>query len=108
MLRFSLPQDCVLVEDSQSASTLQRQPVTQSGNFAIPSTIQRTSDKYFVTEGVYGDPDADEVFREPLDFHHIRRPIQNQSELVGRLGGHNLLFGYEYHARQVPHGGHRR
>jgi outer membrane receptor protein involved in Fe transport len=63
--------------------------------------MQRTSDHYFVTEGVYGDPDADLVYREPLDFHHIRRPVQNQAEVIGRVGGgrfgtHNLLFGYEY------------
>ena len=60
---------------------------------------QRTSDRYFVTEGLYGDPDNNLVFREPLDFHHIRRPIQNQAELLGQLDGfgrHNLLFGYEY------------
>ena len=63
-------------------------------------SVQRTSDKYFVTEGVYGSPDENLVYREPLDFHHIRRPVQNQTEVVGRVGGfgtHNLLLGYEYH-----------
>ena len=63
-------------------------------------SVQRSSDRYFVTEGVYGSPDENLVFREPLDFHHIRRPVQNQTEVVGRVGGagtHNLLFGYEYH-----------
>ena len=94
-LRFSLPQDRVLVEDSQT-QVLFNGNLSPKWEFRNSLMIQRTSDKYFVTEGVYGDPDADEVFREPLDFHHIRRPIQNQSELVGRLGGHNLLFGYEY------------
>ena len=94
-LRFSLPQDRVLVEDSQT-QVLFNGNLSPKWEFRNSLMIQRTSDKYFVTEGVYGDPDANEVFREPLDFHHIRRPIQNQSELVGRLGGHNLLFGYEY------------
>ena len=50
-------------------------------------------------EGVYGDPDSNLVYREPLDFHHIRRPIQNQAEVIGRVEGfgrHNVLFGYEY------------
>jgi iron complex outermembrane recepter protein len=94
-LRFSLPQDRVLVEDSQT-QVLFNGNLSPKWEFRNSLMIQRTSDKYFVTEGVYGDPDANEVFREPLDFHHIRRPIQNQSELVGRFGGHNLLFGYEY------------
>ncbi len=85
-LRFSLPQDRVLVEDSQT-QVLFNGNLSPKWEFRNSLMIQRTSDKYFVTEGVYGDPDANEVFREPLDFHHIRRPIQNQSELVGRLGG---------------------
>ena len=53
-----------------------------------------------MTEGVYGSPDENLVYREPLDFHHIRRPVQNQTEVVGRLTGfgtHNVLAGYEYH-----------
>jgi TonB-dependent siderophore receptor len=94
-LRFSLPQDRVLVEDSQTQVVFNGN-LSPKWEFRNSLMVQRTSDKYFVTEGVYGDPDANEVFREPLDFHHIRRPIQNQSEMVGRLGGHNLLFGYEY------------
>ena len=68
------------------------------GSSATPF-FQRTSDRYFVTEGLYGDPENNLVFREPLDFHHSRRPMQNQSELVGhvdRYGRHNLLFGYEF------------
>ena len=97
--RFSLPQDRVLIEDSQTQALF-------NGNF-VPGwelrnslSVQRTSDTYFVTEGVYGSPDENLVYREPLDFHHIRRPIQNQTEVVGQVGGfgtHNLLFGYEYH-----------
>ncbi len=96
--RFSLPQDRILVEDSQT------QALFNAGvgkwEFRNSVSLQRTSDKYFVTEGVYGSPDENLVYREPLDFHHIRRPVQNQSELVGRLEGfgtHNLLLGYEYY-----------
>jgi TonB-dependent siderophore receptor len=98
-LRFSLPQDNVLVEDSQTQ-------VTFNGNFASDWEFrnaffgQRTSDRYFVTEGVYGDPENNLVYREPLDFHHTRRPLQNQAEVLGTVEGfgrrHNLLFGYEY------------
>ena len=97
-LRFSLPQDRVLVEDSQT-QVLFNGNLSPSWEFRNSLQFQRTSDHYFVTEGVYGDPDANLVFREPLDFHHIRRPVQNQSEVVGRVegfGGHNLLFGYEF------------
>jgi iron complex outermembrane receptor protein len=97
-LRFSLPQDNVLVEDSQT-QLLFNGNLSPRWEFRNAFLVQRTSDRYFVTEGVYGDPENNEVFREPLDFHHIRRPIQNQAELLGRVEGfglHNLLFGYEY------------
>jgi TonB-dependent siderophore receptor len=97
-LRFSLPQDRVLVEDSQTQLLFSAELAT-AWQFRNSFQFQRTSDQYFVTEGVYGDPEANLVYREPLDFHHIRRPVQNQSELLGRLTGfgtHNLLFGYEY------------
>jgi outer membrane receptor protein involved in Fe transport len=97
-LNFRLPQDRVLVEDSQT-QLLFNGTLSSGWEFRNSVQVQRTSDQYFVTEGVYGSDDADEVFREPLDFHHIRRPLQNQSEIVGRLSGfgtHNLLFGYEF------------
>ena len=96
-LNFSLPQDRVLLEDSQS-QVFFNATISSGWEFRNSVQVQRSSDQYFVTEGVYGSDDSDEVFREPLDFHHIRRPIQNQTELVGRLTGfgtHNLLFGYE-------------
>jgi iron complex outermembrane receptor protein len=97
-LRFSLPQDRVLVEDSQTQA-LFNGTISSNWEFRNAFLGQRASDQYFVTEGIYGDPDNNLVFREPLDFHHIRRPIQNQAELLGRVDGfgrHNLLFGYEY------------
>jgi iron complex outermembrane receptor protein len=97
-LRFSLPQDRVLVEDSQS-QVLVGGNLSPTWEFRNSLQFQRTSDQYFVTEGLYGDPDTNLVYREPLDFHHIRRPFQNQAEVVGRVdgfGGHNLLFGYEF------------
>jgi len=97
-LRFSLPQDNVLVQDSQTqvAFTANLHP---NWEFRNSLQVQRTSDRYFVTEGVYGSPDENLVYREPLDFHHIRRPVQNQTEVVGLVEGagtHNLLFGYEF------------
>lgn len=98
-LRFSLPQDNVLVEDSQT-QLLFSGKLSTAWQFRNSLQFQRTSDRYFVTEGVYGDPDANVVYREPLDFHHIRRPLQNQAELVGHVNrfgvAHNILAGYEY------------
>ena len=97
-LRFSLPQDKVLVEDSQT-NVLFNGDLSSTWEFRNSLFVQRSSDRYFVTEGLYGDPAANEVYREPLDFHHIRRPLQNQAEFVGRVSGfgrHNLLLGYEY------------
>lgn len=97
-VRFSLPQDNVLVEDSQTTVAINAN-LSSKWELRNSFLMQRTSDRYFVTEGVYGDPDANLVFREPLDFHHARRPFQNQAELTGHLDGfgrHNLLFAYEY------------
>jgi iron complex outermembrane receptor protein len=98
-LRFSLPQDNVLVKDSQT-QVLFNSDFAETWTFRNATHFGWTSDKYFVTEGVYGDPSANLVYREPLDFHHHRRPIQNQAEMIGRfegLGRHNVLFGWEYH-----------
>ena len=97
-LRFSLPQDRALIEDSQTQVVFNAN-LSGSWEFRNALHVQRTSDRYFVTEGVYGDPANNLVYREPLDFHHTRRPVQNQAEVVGRVegfGGHNLLFGYEF------------
>ena len=97
-LRFSLPQDNVLVEDSQT-HVLFDGDLSSRWRFRNAFRAQRTSDRYFVTEGVYGDPENNVVYREPLDFHHTRWLVQNQAELLGHFDGfgrHNLLFGYEY------------
>src|SRR5688572_5399157 len=98
-LNFGLPQDRVLVEDSQTHA-LFTGTVARGWELRNSLSVQRTSDQYFVTEGVYGSPDENLVYREPLDFHHTRRPVQNQTEVVGLFTGagtHNLLLGYEFH-----------
>ena len=97
-LRFSLPQDNALVKDSQTQVRFSGN-LSSNWEFRNSFKVQRTSDRYFVTEGVNGDPDNNRVTREPLDFHHHRTPIQNQADLTGYLDGfgrHHLLFGYEY------------
>ena len=96
--RFSLPQDNVLVEDSRTHVSFSAN-LSPRWEFRNNFLMQRTSDRYFVTEGVYGDPENNLVSREPLDFHHIRRPYQNQAEVMGRFNGfgrHTVLAGYEY------------
>jgi iron complex outermembrane receptor protein len=97
-LRFNLPQDSVLVEDSQTQVVFDSR-LSPSWEIRHALQVQRTSDRYFVTEGIYGDPEHNQVFREPLDFHHVRRPVQAQIETVGRVnrfGRHQLLAGYEF------------
>jgi len=97
--RFSLPQDNVLVKDSQT-HILFNMNLSNNWEFRDGFLLRRTSDKYFVTEGIYGSADTNTIFREPLDFHHTRRPIQNQADLIGRLNflgmHHTVLAGYEY------------
>jgi len=98
-LRFSLPQDNVLVEDAQTHVTF-TSSLSSRWRLRNAFLLQRTSDRYFVTEGIYGDPANNRVFREPLDFHHTRRPVLNQTELMADFDGfgrHSLLVGYEYH-----------
>jgi iron complex outermembrane receptor protein len=97
-LRFSLPQDEALIEDSQ-AQAMFSWSIAPNWELRNSFLVQKTSDRYFVTEGIYGDPDNNEVFREPLDFHHHRTPIQNQAELIGNWSGfgqHHLVLGYDY------------
>jgi iron complex outermembrane receptor protein len=97
--RFSLPQDNVLVEDSQT-HILFNSTLTKNVEFRDGFLLRRTSDRYFVTEGIYGSPSTNEVFREPLDFHHTRRPVQNQADIIGRFNflrmHHTVLLGHEY------------
>ena len=97
--RFSLPNDFALIGDSQT-HVLFNTRLSSSWEFRNGFLMRRTSEEYFVTEGVYYDPDTISVPREGLYFHHHRRPYVNQAELVGKwnLGRmrHNLLFGYDY------------
>jgi iron complex outermembrane receptor protein len=97
--RFSLPDDFALIKDSQT-HVLFNARLSPSWEFRDGLLMRRTSEEYFVTEGVYYDPDTNTIPREGLYFHHHRRPYVNQAELVGRwnLGKmrHTLLFGYDY------------
>ena len=97
--RFSLPQDKVLVEDSQTQVLFDGSSVAKLANQTLASRATHERPLFRHGRRVPGDPDANLVYREGLDFHHIRRPIQSQTELVGMLDGlgrHNVLVGYEY------------
>jgi iron complex outermembrane receptor protein len=97
--RFSLPDDFTLIEDSQT-QVLANASLTSGWEFRNSFLMRRTSEEYFVTEGVYFNPATNEVPREALYFHHTRRPYVNQAELVGRVNTgnlrHTLLFGYDF------------
>jgi hypothetical protein len=81
--RFSLPNDFALIGDSQT-HVLFNTRLASSWEFRNGFLMRRTSEEYFVTEGVYFDPDTNTVPREGLYFHHHRRLYVNQAELVGR------------------------
>jgi iron complex outermembrane receptor protein len=97
--RFSLPDDFALIEDSQTHVLLNAN-ISPSLEFRNGFLMRRTSEEYFVTEGVYFDPRTNTVPREGLYFHHHRRPYVNQAELVGRVNfgnmRHTVLLGYDF------------
>jgi TonB-dependent siderophore receptor len=97
--RFSIPDDFALIEDSQT-HVLFNGNLSSAWEFRNGFLMRRTSEEYFVTEGVYFDPATNSVPREGLYFHHTRRPFVNQAELVGRVNflnmRHTILAGYDY------------
>jgi iron complex outermembrane recepter protein len=97
--RFSLPDDFALIKDSQT-HVLFNARLAPSWEFRNGFLMRRTSEEYFVTEGVYFDPETNSIPREGLYFHHHRRPYVNQAEVVGRMNfgkmRHTLLVGYDY------------
>jgi iron complex outermembrane receptor protein len=97
--RYSIPDDFALMEDSQTMMFLNIN-LSSKWEFRNNTLIRRTSEEYFVTEGVYHNPGDSLVSREGLYFHHNRRPTVNQAEVIGRADflkmHHTLLFGYDY------------
>ncbi len=97
--RFSLPNDFALMEDSQT-HVLFNATISPTWEFRNGFLMRRTSEEYFVTEGVYYDPSTNSVPREGLYFHHTRRPVVNQAELVGHFNflkmRHHVLVGHDY------------
>jgi iron complex outermembrane receptor protein len=97
--RFSIPDDFALMKDSQT-NVLFNYSLSPNWEFRDGFLGRRTSEEYFVTEGVYYDADENSVPREGLYFHHHRHPLVNQSDIVGHFKflnmRHTLLTGYEY------------
>jgi iron complex outermembrane recepter protein len=97
--RFSIPDDFALMKDSQT-NVLLNVSLSPKWEFRNSFLGRRTSEEYFVTEGVYYDEAANSVPREGLYFHHHRHPLVNQSDLVGHVNflnmRHTLNVGYEY------------
>lgn len=97
--RFSTPNDFALVEDSQT-HVLFNANLSNNWEFRDGFLLRRTSDEYFVTEFVGHNQSLNQVEREALYFHHTRRPVINQADVVGRFNflnmHHTLLAGHEY------------
>lgn len=97
--RFSTPNDFALVEDSQT-HVLFNATLSHNWEFRDGFLLRRTSDEYFVTEFVAHNAKLNQVDREALYFHHTRRPVINQADVVGRFNflkmHHTLLAGHEY------------
>jgi len=97
--RFSIPDDFARMKDSQT-NVLFNVKLSPNWEFRDGFLGRRTSEEYFVTEGVYYDEANNSVPREGLYFHHHRRPIANQAELVGHVNflnmHHTLLIGNDY------------
>ena len=97
--RFSTPYDFVRDNDWQS-QILFNSVLSPNWQFRDGFSYRRTSDHYFVTEGVSYNADDNAIDRYALFFHHHRRPILNQADIEGRfkfLGmSHTVLTGYEY------------
>jgi len=97
--RFSTPYDFALVEDSQT-QVLFNANLSNRWEFRDGFLLRRTSDEYFVTEFVFHEPALNQVGRNALYFHHTRRPVLNQADVVGRFDflnmHHTVLAGHEY------------
>ncbi len=97
--RFNTSQDFGLVHDSQTHALLN---VNLSPNWELRNGFfyRFTNDEYYSAEFLTFAPALRQVNREFLYFKHHRRPVLNQSDVLGRftLFGmkHTLVAGYEY------------
>ncbi len=97
--RFNTPQDFGRVFDSQSHVLLNIN-ITPNWEFRNGFLYRHTDDQYFSAESLTYIPASNQVNRGLLYFQHHRRPLLNQSDVLGHftLFGmkHTLVTGYEY------------
>jgi iron complex outermembrane recepter protein len=97
--RFSTPSDFAHERDLQT-NIVFNSSFSPSWQFRDSFLHRYANDRYFVTEGLSYDPDANAVDRYALYFFHHLRPILNQADILGRfklLGmQHSVMMGYEY------------
>jgi iron complex outermembrane recepter protein len=97
--RFSTPYDFGRIHDSQT-NVLFNQSLSPKWEIRDSLFYRRQNDQYFITEGLSYDPDLNQIDRYALYFKHHRRPLLNQTDIVGRVNflgmKHTVLAGYEY------------
>ncbi len=97
--RFNTNQDFGRVVDSQTHVLLNIN-LTPQWEFRNGFLYRYTNDQYYSAESLTFVPALNQVNRTALYFHHHRRPVINQSDVLGHftLGGmkHTVVAGYEY------------
>jgi outer membrane receptor protein involved in Fe transport len=97
--RFNTSQDFGLVHDSQT-HVLFNFNITPNWEFRNGFFYRYTNDQYYSAETLTFNPILNQVNRQFLYFKHHRRPILNQTDVLGHftLFGmkHTVVGGYEY------------
>jgi iron complex outermembrane recepter protein len=97
--RLNTSQDFAHFRDSQTQVLLN---IGLSNNFELRNSFlyRWTNDQYFTAEQLTYRSELNQVDRQFLYFQHHRRPVLNQTDLVGRFNlwhiRHTFLAGYEY------------
>lgn len=97
--RFNTSQDFGRVFDSQSHVLLNIN-LTPNWEFRNGFLFRYSNDQYFSAESLAYVPAQNQVNRTLLYFHHHRRPVLNQSDVLGHLTlagmKHTVVAGWEY------------
>lgn len=97
--RFNTNQDFGFVQDSQT-HVLFNVNINPNWEFRNGFLYRYTNDQYFSAETLNYNAARNQVDRGTLYFHHHRRPVLNQADVLGHftlLGmKHTVVAGYEY------------
>ncbi|MBZ2184888.1 MAG: TonB-dependent receptor [Bryobacter sp.] len=97
--RFNTPQDFGRVDDSQTHVLLNIN-LNPNWEFRNGFLYRYTNDEYFSAETLTYAPALNQVNRGTLYFHHHRRPVLNQTDVLGHFNlfgmKHTVVGGYEY------------